>query len=174
MNAFLKHGAAIGLTLSLAGIVPALAPALAAEGDMITDAREMAPDGLLGMWMADIEASTFGYNPPKAMWRSFAYTEDGKILVSFATHNAAGQISSGHWAAQLDGTPGIEYHSSAGSVPYNVVAWDRLEDGRLALEVSRHGEVTIEAVYELSEDGQTLQYSYDDTVVVYRRWDMVD
>lgn len=163
--------AASAIALSVAA--PAV-PVAAAPGDPVTDAREMAPAALIGMWMADLDASTFGGTKPKAMFRSFAYTEDGKVLVSFATHNAAGAITSGHWAAQVDGTPGIEYHSSAGSVPYNVVAWKQTGEGRLELVVSRHGKVDIEAVYQLSPDGQTLNYSYGTTTVVYRRWTMLD
>ena len=166
----LKFATALALTAALAG----LTPAQAAEGDAITDAREQAPDGLIGMWKADIAASTFSGSPPKAMIRTFAYTEDGKVLVSFATHNASGRVSSGHWAAQVDGTPGIEYHSSAGSVPYNVVSWKLIGEGRLALDVSRHGELSLQAIYQLSDDKETLEYSYGDTTVIYRRWNLVD
>lgn len=162
--------AGLGLAASLAVVTPAMA----APGDVITDAREQAPDGLIGMWKADLDASTFAGAAPKAMLRSFAYTEDGKVLVSFATHNASGAVSSGHWAAQVDGTPGIEYHSSAGAVPYNVVAWNLVDEGRLELVVSRHGETDLTAMYQLSADGRTLTYNYDDTTVVYRRWNMLD
>src|SRR3546814_2194394 len=70
------------------------------------------------LWKADIQASTYKGTKPQAAWRSFAYTEGGKVLVSFATRSASGAITSGHWAAQVDGTPGIEYHSSAGAIPY--------------------------------------------------------
>lgn len=162
------------VALAIASAPVCLATAHAAEGDMITDAREQAPDGIIGMWKADIEASTFPGAAPKALLRSFAYTEDGAVLVSFAGHYANGRITSGHWAAQVDGTPGIEYHSSAGSVPYNVVSWELIGEGQLALKVLRHGEVNFEAEYQLSEDGETLEYSYGETNIVYRRWNLLD
>jgi hypothetical protein len=163
--AFLMAGAAL--------LAPAI-PALAAPGDQLTDAREQAPVGLMGMWMADLEASTFPGAKPKAMLRSFAYTEDGRVLVSFATHNAQGAVSSGHWAAQVDGTPAIEYHSSANSVPYNVVSWRLVGEGRLDLTVSRHGKVDGTGSYQLAADGQTLTYTYGEMTAIYRRWNMVD
>jgi len=133
----------------------------------------MVPEALIGMWKADLAASTFPGPAPKAMLRSFAYSEEGKVLVSFASHNAQGVVSSGHWAAQADGTPGIEYHSSAKSVPYNVVSWRMAGEGRLELTVSRHGEVAGTGVYQLSPDGETLTYTYGEMTVVYRRWDML-
>ncbi len=166
-----KFLSACALAIGTMGLAPA---AIAAEGDVITDAREIAPDGLIGIWKADMEASSYGHAKPQAAYRTFYYTEDGKILVSFQTLGATGNISFGHWAAQLDGTPGIEYHSSAKSVPYNVVSWQPGEDGRLYLDVSRHGETYIKAIYELSADKQTLKYSYGDTTVVYRRWNLKD
>src|SRR3546814_4326535 len=94
---------------------------------------------LIGMWKADIQSSTYKGTKPQAAWRSFAYTEGGKVLVSFATRSASGAITSGHWAAQVDGTPGIEYHSSAGAIPYNVVSWKTVGQGRLHLVVARNG-----------------------------------
>lgn len=162
------------LAIAMASAPLSLAAAYAAEGDMLTDAREQAPEGLIGMWKADIEASSFPGDAPKALIRSFAYTEDGAVLVSFAGHYASGRVTSGHWAAQVDGTPGIEYHSSAGSVPYNVVSWEVIGEGNLALKVFRHGELSLEAEYQLSEDGQSLEYTYGETTIIYRRWDLLD
>lgn len=166
-----RKAAAAALAVQL--IFGNASPAAGAE-KAITDAREQAPEGLIGLWKADLDASTFSGSRPKAMLRSFAYTEDGKILVSFATHSESGDISFGHWAAQVDGTPGIEYHSAAGAVAYNVVAWKVVGEGRLELTVSRHGEETIHANYQLSDDRQTLTYRYGGTTVVYRRWNMLD
>src|SRR3546814_12225766 len=119
-----------------------------------------------------IQASTYKGTKPQAAWRSFAYTEGGKVLVSFATRSASGAITSGHWAAQVDGTPGIEYHSSAGAIPYNVVSWKTVGQGRLHLVVSRHGKTDLDATYQLSQDGKTLTYSYDGSSIVYHRWTM--
>ncbi|HVI98013.1 MAG TPA: hypothetical protein VM657_03005 [Sphingomonas sp.] len=170
MSAFSWKAIVLGLAIGLAGTTPATA----APGEQLTDAREQAPEGLIGMWKADIQASTYKGTKPQAAWRSFAYTEDGKVLVSFATRNAGSAISFGHWAAQVDGTPGIEYHSAAGSIPYNVVSWTVVGPGRLHLIVSRHGKTDLDATYQLSPDGKTLTYSYDGTSIVYRRWTMID
>src|SRR3546814_4123376 len=82
--------------------------------------------------------------------------------------------SSDLWAAQVDGTPGIEYHSSAGAIPYNVVSWKTVGQGRLHLVVSRHGKTDLDATYQLSQDGKTLTYSYDGSSIVYHRWTMID
>src|SRR3546814_5326938 len=104
MSALSWKAIVVGLAISLAGATPATA----APGDQLTDAREQAPEGLIGMWKADIQASTYKGTKPQAAWRSFAYTEGGKVLVYFAIRSASGSITSGHWAAQVDGTPGIE------------------------------------------------------------------
>src|SRR3546814_12117857 len=93
-----------GLATSLAGETTATTD----PSTEFTDAREKAPEGLIGMWKADIQASTYKGTKPQAAWRSFAYTGGGKVLVSFATRSASGAITSGHWAAQVDGPPGIE------------------------------------------------------------------
>src|SRR3546814_20352681 len=129
MSALSWKAIVVGLAISLAGATPATA----APGDQLTDAREQAPEGLIGMWKADIQASTYKGTKPQAAWRSFAYTEGGKVLVSFATRSARGAITSGPWAAQVAGTPGIESHSSAGAIPYHFVtckARKRVEEGK--------------------------------------------
>jgi hypothetical protein len=149
------------------------APALAADA-ALTDAREQAPAALIGPWKADLAASKYAGTKPKVALRTFAYTAEGKVLVTFMTLNAQGKFSTGHWAAQVDGTPAIEYHSAANSVPYNVVSFTKVDETTLNLIVTRHGKVDIQAVYKLSADGKTLTYSYGENVVVYRRWDGLD
>lgn len=66
-----------------------------------TDARQQVPNALLGAWKADVAASHYTDPSPRKALRFFAYTEGGKVLVSFMTLNAKGQLSSGHWAAQV-------------------------------------------------------------------------
>lgn len=163
---------AFALTLGAATASTLPQAVLAAEGLPQRDPREIAPDALIGYWKADLAASTYPGAKPAAAYRSFAYTEGGKVLVTFVTRSADGRTTFGHWAAQMDGTPAIEYHSNGGSLPWNVVSWKPDAQGRLALTVARQGKPTIEAVYQLSADGKTLTYSYDKTVVVYRRWTM--
>lgn len=151
---------------------PAAAGGAAAEGHR--DAREIIPAALIGPWKVDLEASKYAGNKPRVALRTFAYTEDGKILVTFMQVGANGNYSTGHWAVQADGTPGNEYHSAAGSIPYNVVSLKKINETTLNLTVSRHGKVSIEAVYTLSGDGKTLTYAYGGNNIVYRRWDNLD
>lgn len=172
MRAILRP--ALSMLLALTAIHGvASVPALAADAPL-TDAREQAPAALIGAWKADLAASKYPGAKPQAALRTFAYTEDGKILVNFVTVNAQGQVSSGHWAAQVDGTPAIEYHSSAKSVPYNVVSLTKVDETKLNLTVTRHGKVDLTATYTLSPDGSRLTYAYGDTAIVYRRWTYLD
>ncbi|MCG4272535.1 hypothetical protein [Acetobacter senegalensis] len=138
------------------------------------DARQEMPDVLLGPWKADIAASHYTDPPPRKALRFFSYTEGGKVLVSFMTLNAKGQFSSGHWSASVDGTPGIEYHSQGGSIPFNVVYFTKVDDYDYHLVVKRNGKVEITADYSLSKDGRTLSYRYGDNVIIYHRWNMMD
>lgn len=138
------------------------------------DARELAPAALIGPWKADIAASTYVHGKPVREYRTFQYDADGKVLVTFMNVNAKGDYATGHWAAQLDGTPGIEYHSAAGSIPYNVVSFKKIDDNNFTLTVSRNGVVSIQATYNLSADGKTLTYAYNGNTVVYHRWNLAE
>jgi hypothetical protein len=138
------------------------------------DARELAPVALIGLWKADLAASSFKGTAPRAAIRSFAFTEGGRVLVAFHTLDARGVLTSGHWAAQVDGTPAVEYHSTAGSIPFNVVTLRKIDETTLALTVTRNGRTDIEGTYRLSPDGQTLTYSYSGNVLVYHHWNLAD
>jgi hypothetical protein len=173
----LAMSAAILLTgVGLATAAPAAgaAPAAAAAPAVHRDAREQVPPALLGMWKADTAASTYPGAKPRNALRSFQYTADGKVLVTFMTLGATGAYTTGHWAAQVDGTPGIEYHSAAGSIPYNTVNFKKVDERNFTLGVYRNGVQNLSATYELSADGQTLTYRYDQTVIIYRRWNLAD
>ncbi|MBC2667154.1 hypothetical protein H7F51_16665 [Novosphingobium flavum] len=161
---------------ALAGaiIAPQARAAEPAPGAALHDAREQAPAALIGTWKVDLAASTYTGPKPQAAIRSFAYTEGGKILVSFTTLTANGALTSGHWAAQVDGTPAIEYHSSAGALAFNVVSLTKANDTTLNLVVSRNGKVSLKATYSLSADGKVLTYSYDGNVIIYRPWNLVN
>lgn len=166
-----------GLALAAAPIALAQQPQPPAPAapQQLRDAREQTP-GLIGMWKADLNASTYGApaQKPKTALRSFAYTEDGKVLVTFMTLNAAGRYSTGHWAAQVDGTPAVEYHSAGGSIPYNIVNFTKVDDKNFNLIVTRAGRVDIRATYKLSDDQKTLTYAYGGNTIVYKRWDAMD
>lgn len=144
----------------------------------IRDARELAPDALLGVWKADVAASTYASAAPREQLRVFQLTEDGKLMVIFLTLNARGVQSGGHWAVQLDGAPGEEYHSSRGSIPYNVITLTMRDPRNYDLTVTRGGVLDLTGGYVLSEDGSTLTYNYGEgqgaTSIVYRRWEALD
>lgn len=152
---------------------PSLAQAPSSEPPR--DPREMAPAALLGVWKADIAASTYGANPPREHFRSFQYTEDGKVMVHFGTINAAGAMSHGHWALQLDGTPGYEYLSTNGSMAEAEIRLTKVDEYTLNLTNSMHGKVNSTATYKLSPNGDTLTLTRNPTSpnpvkIVYRRW----
>jgi hypothetical protein len=162
-----------GILISALSATRVLSAAAPTEGHR--DAREVVPAALIGPWKVDLDASRYANNnKPRVSLRTFQYTADGKLLVTFMTLGANGNYSTAHWAVQVDGTPGNEYHSSAGSIPYNVVSLTKVSETKLNLLVSRHGKVSIEAVYTLSDDGKTLTYAYGDNNIVYRRWDKMD
>lgn len=144
----------------------------------VADARAITPAPLLGVWKADVMASVYSGAPPREQLRVFQYTEDAKLMVVFLTLNNLGEQSGGHWAIQLDGAPGVEYHSSHGPLPYNVVTLKKINERTFDLTVARGGEVNLTGRYELADDGSTLTYSYGEgsraTRIVYRRWEAVD
>lgn len=154
-------------------------PALAQTGgqDVPTvqrDAREQIDLGLLGVWRADIDASTYLGAAPQDHLRSFQYTADGLLMVTFFTRSAQGEQSSGHWALKLDGSPGYEYHSANGATPYAVITLSMVDARTFNLTAGRWGSVHSTSVYRLSENGQTLTLvrtsQAGESTVVYRRW----
>jgi hypothetical protein len=165
---------AMALCLPGLALAQTAAPAAPAPAAVRSDAREQVPAALLGVWKADIAASTYTSTPPREALRVFQYSADGKVLVMFLTVAANGSVSNGHWSAQVDGSDALEYHSNYGSTPYNVVTLTKVDDRNLNLVVSRNGVVSITGSYLLSEDGQTLTYKYlaggKETTILYRRW----
>lgn len=162
---------AASVMLALAALVANPSLVFAAEH---RDARELAPAALIGPWKADIAVSTYTHAKPLKQYRTFQYDADGKILVTFMSVNEKGEYATGHWAAQLDGTAGLEYHSSTGSIPYNVVSFKKVDDNNFTLVVSRNGMVSIRATYTLSPDGKILTYAYGGNTIIYHRWDMLN
>lgn len=164
--------ALLGLAATASAQTPA--PAMVPASQVHRDAREQAPAGLIGLWKADMTLSTYSGAKPKSALRTFAYTADGKILVTFMTVAANGSYSSGHWAAQPDGGESLEYHSSAGSTPYNVVRLTKVDDKNLDVEIVRFGKVTDHYHYTMSDDLKTLTYTYPNNKIVYRKWEGMD
>lgn len=160
---------------SLAAQAPAQAQSGGRDVPMVQrDAREYLDLGLLGVWRADIEASTYLGSAPQEHLRSFQYTADGLLMVTFFTRSAQGEQSSGHWALKLDGSPGYEYHSANGATPYAAITLTMIDARTFNLTAGRWGSVHSTSVYRLSEDGQTLTLvrssAAGESTVVYRRW----
>lgn len=161
-----------------AGLLLTPAMAMSQASNAIRDARETAPAALLGVWKADVAASTYGSTPPREQLRIFQLSEEGRLMVIFLTLNAAGVQSGGHWSVGLNGEAGAEYHSSYGSTAYNMVTLTMRDARRFDMTVARGGEVNLTGGYVLSEDGSTLTYSYGEgpgaTTILYRRWEALD
>lgn len=164
-------GAACVLSLALMGTAFAQTPA---ADQVRRDAREQAPAALLGVWQADLSASSYR-TPPREHLRSFHYTADGKILVSFLTLAADGTQSAGHWAVQLDGSPGLEYFAANGSTPYAEIRLIPVDSNTFTVINTRAGIQRSTATYRLSDEGDVLTITRtpnegERSVVVYRRW----
>jgi hypothetical protein len=152
--------------------VPA-APALAqAWGPPLLehrDARQMAPPALMGIWRAE------NPNGGGIFLRSFSYTEDGKVMVSFMGLDPKGVQRWGHWSLQLDGTPGQEYRSDGGAASFAVIRLTKVDDRTFHLTNTVGGVVQATSVWTLSGDGQMLTMARTPTggalsTTVYRRW----
>jgi hypothetical protein len=151
------------------------APVSAAE-EKPRDARDEAPPALIGPWKLDLEASSWPPERPafRSEVRTFQYTAEGRVLVTFMRVQADGSYITGHWAAYSDGTPTVEYRGEWGSVVWAVVSLKKLNDTALNVTATRYGKVTVESQYVLSPDGKTLTYTLGKNKMVYRRWDTMN
>ena len=172
--------ALLAMTLSamaLALAAPAAAQQAAPAPSLHANAFEQAPAALLGAWKADVAASKYAGTPPRANYRTFAYTDGGKVLVSSMTLGATGRQSMLHWAVALDGSPAPEFTSGNRSIPSSVVGLKKQDETTLVMTVWQYGKVTLTGSFKLSPDGGTLTYTYgakgDDNVITYKKWDMV-
>jgi hypothetical protein len=139
---------------------------------MIRDARELAPPALLGVWKVDPGATGNG----SVQLRSFQLSDSGKLLVNFITIRPNGAQSFGHWALQVDGSPGYEYRSDNGSTPIAEIRFKKVDASTFNLSNIVHGEVEATAVWKLSDDGNVLTATRTPkagavTTTVYRKWD---
>lgn len=179
MNITALHRRTAALVSAIALLAPGAAMAQAAAtaapaAPVRSDAREQAPAALMGIWEVDIAASTFAGAAPARALRIFQYTKDAKIMVTFISVNAAGGYTYGHWGAAVDGSDALEFHSSYGATPYNIVTLKKVDDRNFDLQVLRNGKLDMTGSYQLSEDGETLTYKYAygprESTLVYRRW----
>jgi len=95
------------LTAGLMAAAVAASPALAqhAQIPMIPDAREQANPALMGVWRVDPAASAPGNANGVVQFRTFQFTEEGKVMVTFATIQADGRQTYGHRRLQARPCP---------------------------------------------------------------------
>lgn len=166
----------LALCLSIAIALGTMnAPSAPAAEGVPHDARDQAPAALIGPWKLDLAASTSPDRPQfKSEVRTFQYTAEGRVLVTFMRVQADGSYITGHWAAFADGTPTVEFRGELGSVVWAVVTLKKLNDTTLDVTAMRYGKITVESQYVLSADGKTLTYTLGKNKMVYRRWDGMD
>ena len=152
------------VAMALALVVVIVDVAAGQEG-VRRDAREIAPEALIGTWVLNVARSTYtgGARPPKSEVRNFDYTRDAMILCHGVTVNANGNRRSFHWAVTLDGVEHPEYARGEGAtVPY-LVGMKKMDEHTLGMTASRFGNPFMVAEWKLSEDGNTLTHTVNIT-----------
>ena len=127
-------------------------------GQQRRDAREMAPEGLIGTWVQNMEKSKYdpGPNNLKSQVRQFDYTLDGMILCHYIqTRNDGGQTI-GHWIVTLDGKDMPEWSRNSGSLVTALVGIKKTDDYNMAITVRRAGRLIQDGNWNVSKDGKTL------------------
>ena len=128
------------------------------------DAREIAPEALIGTWVLNVARSTYTTgSPPKSRVRNFDYTRDGMILCHSMVVSANGNTSVFHWAVTLDGVEHPEYTRGQGSTVAALIGFKKKDERTLSITVRRHGDLTLTGEYKLSEDGNTLTQTLNNT-----------
>jgi hypothetical protein len=127
-------------------------------GQQRRDAREMAPEGLIGTWVQNMAKSKYdpGPNNLKSQVRQFDYTLDGMILCHYIqTRNDGGQTI-GHWIVTLDGKDMPEWNRNSGSLVTALVGIKKTDDHNMAITVRRAGRLVQDGNWNVSDDGKTL------------------
>jgi hypothetical protein len=121
------------------------------------DAREDAPEALIGSWVQNMEKSHYDPGPPlKSQTRTFDYTHDGMILCNYTQITAQGNRSVGHWAVTLDGKEWPEYTRGYGATVFALVGIKKTDEYNLEITVRRFGRLIQNGMWTLSKDGKTL------------------
>lgn len=120
------------------------------------DAREEAPDALMGTWILNVSKSRYAGQPPKSQRRDFDYTRDGLLLCTYTTVSASGGLTFGHWATTLDGKFYQNFLRSSGATPYSMIAHKRTDDYTIEIVNKQNGRILQTGAYTLSKDGKTL------------------
>ena len=157
---------AVGLLLAV-GIIPASAQggqagqAAAKQGSGRAperrDAREYAPQGLIGTWVQNVAKSQYDPGPPlKSQIRYFDYAGEGMILCFYVQENQQGRKNVGHWTVTLDGREWPEYFRNSGSLVSALVGIKKVDDYNMEITVRRNGRLIQDGLWTLAKDGQTL------------------
>ena len=122
------------------------------------DAREMAPEGLIGTWVQNMEKSKYdpGPNNLKSQVRQFDYSRDGMILCHYIQTRQDGGKTIGHWIVTLDGREWEEWSRSSGSQVIALVGIKKVDDYNMAITVRRAGRLIQDGMWTISADGKTL------------------
>jgi hypothetical protein len=127
------------------------------RGQQRRDAREDAPEGLIGTWIQNVAKSKYDPGPPlKSQMRMFDYTHDGMILCYYIQENQEGRKTIGHWAVTLDGRDWPEYFRNSGSHVGALVGIKKVDDYNMEITVRRNGRLIQNGMWTLAKDGQTL------------------
>ena len=128
------------------------------------DAREIAPEALIGTWELNIARSTYASGfPPKSQVRNFDYTRDGMILCHSVMVSANGNTSEFHWATTLDGAEHPEYSRNQGAIVAALIGLKKKDERTLYITVRNRGDLLQTGYFELSEDGNTLTQTLNNT-----------
>ena len=128
------------------------------------DAREIAPEALIGTWELNVARSTYtSGRPPQSQVRNFDYTRDGMILCHSVIVNADGNTSEFHYATTLDGSEGPEYSRNQGAIPVALIGYKKKDERTIELTVRNHGALLQAGDFKLSEDGNTLTQTLNNT-----------
>ena len=122
------------------------------------DAREIAPEALIGTWELNVARSTYtgGARPPQSQVRNFDYTRDAMILCHGVVVSANGNTWAHHWAVTLDGAEHPEYMRGQGSRVTYLVSIKKMDERTLTFTTRRFGDLAQTGEWKLSEDGNTL------------------
>lgn len=167
------------ISVALTAVLIASVQAQASADEAIRDAREQVPAKLIGAWKLSVSESKFpSGKPPKASYRFFEYTENGKLLGIYQNVGADGTVAAGNWTVSFDGLWQPYFQRKSGSTPFAMLLGSNPDDRTVGLQVKSKGVITLTAQFVLSQDGEVLTYTTesggDRTVMVYRRWNLVD
>jgi hypothetical protein len=119
-------------------------------------ANEEVPDALIGTWLMNPAKSKYAGTAPKSLTRSFDFTRDGELLVSYVSVAQSGAKTIGHWAVSLDGKWSPEFTREWGAIPFMMISMKKIDDHTFDWSYGRWGRVLGVGGWKLSDDGKTL------------------